>query len=149
MDYRIEKKEAFTVLGKVRQVNEDTSYEVIPRFWGEHFETGGAKHVKGMYGICYELEPGSSMFNYMIADTYDGVKAIPAGYETKEIPAKTWVVFPTKMDALQELNTKIWTEWLPNCQEYEMDGEFNIENYTVDENDCENCEIWFPIRKKS
>ena len=146
MDYRIERKEAFTVMGKVRPFDTSTSYKEIPEFWGEHFKSGGAEHVCGMFGICYDHKPDGSMFNYMIADTYDGSKEIPAGYTTKEIPAKTWVVFPTKLSNLQEVNTKIWSEWMPNCCEYEMDGDFNIEMYTGDEE--HNCEIWFPIRKK-
>jgi len=146
MDYRIERKEAFTVLGSIRQFDSDTSYKEIPMFWDEHFKNGGAEHVCGMFGICYDHKSDSSLFNYMIADTYDGSNEIPAGYETKEIPAKTWVVFPTVLSELQSVNTKMWSEWMPNCREYEMDGDFNIEMYTGDEEN--NCEIWFPMRKK-
>jgi AraC family transcriptional regulator len=146
MDYRIEKKEAFMVLGSVRQFNNETSYKEIPLFWDEHFKNGGAEHVCGMFGICYDHNADSSLFNYMIADTYNGGKEVPAGFETKEIPAKTWVVFPTVLSELQRVNTKIWSEWMPNFREYEMDGNFNIEMYTGDEEN--NCEIWFPVRKK-
>lgn len=146
MDYRIEKKETFSVLGHVRQFNGSTSYKAIPLFWDEHFNNGGAEHVCGMFGICYNHKPNSPLFNYMIADTYNGCKDVPAGYETKEIPAKTWAVFPTTLSELQNVNTKIWSEWMPNCREYEMDGDFNIERYTGDEE--HNCEIWFPVRKK-
>ena len=146
MDYKIEKKDVFTVLGHVRQFDSNTSYEQIPRFWDEHFTKGGVEHVCGMFGICYDHKTDSSLFNYMIADIYESGKDIPAGFVTKEIPAKTWVVFATTLDKLQELNTRIWSEWMPNCREYEMDGDFNIEMYTGDE-EC-SCEIWFPIRKK-
>jgi len=146
MDYRIESKEAFTVLGSVRQFDSETSYGQIPKYWDEHFTNGGTEHVCGMFGICYDLKDGSRLFNYMIADTYDGSSTIPAGYETKKIPAKMWVVFPTVLRELQNVNTKIWNEWMPNCREYEMDGDFNIEMYTGDEEG--NCEIWFPVRKK-
>jgi len=144
MDYRIEAKEVFTVLGKVREFNGETSYSEIPKFWKEHFSSGGSEHVCGMFGICYDLKPETSMFNYMIADTYNG-KDIPNGYETKEIPAKTWAIFPTTLGELQNVNTKIWNEWMPNCREYEMDGDFDIEMYTGD--DKNTCEIWFPVKK--
>jgi len=146
MNYKIEKKEAFTVIGRVKQVDSDTSYKEIPMFWDDHFKNGSAEYVCGMFGICYDHKYDSTLFNYMIADTYNGNTEIPAGFETKEIPAKTWVVFPTVLSDVQNVNTKIWTEWIPNCREYEMDGDFNIEMYTGD--DEGNCEIWFPVRKK-
>jgi len=84
------------------------------------------------------------MFNYMIADVYNG-KEIPKDYETKDIPAKTWAIFPTTLSELQSVNSKIWNEWIPNCREYEMDGDFDIEMYTGDEKNT--CEIWFPVKK--
>jgi len=57
----------------------------------------------------------------------------------------TWAIFPTTLGELQNINTKIWNEWMPNCREYEMDGDFDIEMYTGD--DKNTCEIWFPVKK--
>jgi AraC family transcriptional regulator len=54
MDYKIEAKSAFTVVGSVREFNSDTSYAEIPKFWGEHFESGGGEHINGQFGICYD-----------------------------------------------------------------------------------------------
>ena len=52
--------------------------------------------------------------------------------------------------ALQDVNGKIWSEWLPNCKEYELDGNLNIEMYTAgDINSPEYySEIWIPVKKK-
>ena len=152
MDYRIEAKAAFTVVGAVREFNSDTAYSEIPKFWSEHYESGGGKYVCGMYGICYNNSMDSKVFSYMIADNFDAEKEIPDGYTTKEIPAKTWAVFPIKgamPKALQEVNTRIWEEWLPNCREYEIDGDFDVEMYSKGNNNSEDyySEIWIPVRK--
>ena len=153
MDYRIEAKEAFEVVGTAKEFNCDTSYIEIPKFWGEHFQSGNAKHICGMFGICFDHDSDSRFFNYMIADPAEGKGILPAEFVKMEIPAKTWAVFPCKgamPNALQEVNTKIWGEWLPNCREYEMDGNINIEMYSEgDPNSAEYySEIWIPVRKK-
>jgi len=153
MEYRIEKKEAFTVIGAVREFNSDTSYEEIPKFWCEHFEGGGGKYVCGMFGICYDSNSDSKLFSYMIADSYTNGKEVPEGFITKDIPEKTWAVFPIKgamPKALQEVNTKIWSEWLPNCREYEIDGNIDIEMYSDGDSNSADyySEIWIPVKKK-
>ena len=58
-------------------------------------------------------------------------------------------------DALQDVNTKIYTEWLPALREYEFAAGYCVEYYddptkyekgTQDENYY--CEIWIPVKKK-
>lgn len=152
MDYKIESKEAFTVIGVVKEFNMDTSYAEIPKFWGEHYQSGGGKYVMGMFGICYDNNLESKMFSYMIADYIEGKGEIPNSFVKKEIPAKTWAIFPIKgamPNALQEVNTKIWSEWLPNCREYEMDGNINIEMYSAGDTSSTDyySEIWVPVKK--
>jgi len=147
MDYKIEAKEAFTVIGKVREFNGDTSYTEIPKFWGEHFESGDAKYICGMFGIGYDQDCNSKIFNYMIADCIAGKGELPDTFTKKEIPAKTWAIFPITGEmpkALQDVNTRIWSEWVPNCREYDLDGNIAIEMYTGGD----YCEIWIPVKKK-
>jgi len=152
MDYRIETKQAFTVIGVVREFNSDTSYTEIPKFWDEHFSKGGGKYICGMFGVCYDNSMDSKNFSYMIADCVDGKGPLPSEYVKKDIPAKTWAVFPCRgamPKALQDVNTKIWSEWLPNCREYEIDGNFDIEMYSDGDNSSEDyySEIWLPVKK--
>ena len=150
LEYRIVEKAQFTVMGKVRSFNTDTSYSEIPKFWDEHFANGGNKIVCGMYGICMDLD--GKQFDYMIADNYLPWNEIPEGYETRVIPAGTWAVFPCRgawPKALQDVNTKIWSEWLPSCKEYKLAGNYNVEMYAPPaENPEDNyCEIWIPVEK--
>ena len=54
MEYKIIEKEAFKVIGALREFHTDTSYQEIPKFWCEHLESGNGKHICGMFGICYD-----------------------------------------------------------------------------------------------
>lgn len=151
MEYRILEKATFTVMGKSRRFCSDTSYEEIPKFWQEHMSSGDNKIVCGMYGIC--LDGDGKNFDYLIADNYLPWNEIPEGYVTKVIPAGTWAVFPCRgalPKALQDVNTKIWSEWLPNCKEYKLAGNYNLEVYLTppQENpDDYYSEIWVPVIK--
>jgi AraC family transcriptional regulator len=151
MEYRIEAKASFTVVGVIRDFDSDTSKAEIPKFWSEHLQSGHAERVCGMYGVCFENSYDSKMFKYMIADSYDGGE-VPKGLETKEIPAATWAIFPCRgpmPDALQDVNERIWDEWIPNCREYEIAGNVGIEMYS--EGDTSGAdyysEIWIPVAK--
>ena len=145
IEYKIVDKAAFTIMGKCRKFNMETSYEEIPKFWAEHYENGGGEIIKGMFGACVDGDGKS--FDYFIADMYFPWTDIPDGCITKNFPEGTWAVFPYRGEcpkALQDVNTKIWSEWLPNCKEYELSGNYNLEVYL----DKEYGEIWVPVRKK-
>ena len=151
MEYKIESKGAFTVGGNVREFLDETAGKEIPKFWCEHFQSGGGEHVCGMFGICYDHNDSTRLFNYMIADVMTEGKKLPDKFVTLEIPAKTWAVFPVRgamPNALQQANAKIWSEWLPNCREYEMDGNINIEMYSDGDTDSADyySEIWIPVK---
>lgn len=152
LEYKIVEKAAFTVMGKARKFNSETSYQEIPKFWTEHMNSGESQIVCGMYGICLDAagDEGSGMtFEYLIADNYIPRKEVPEGYVTRTMPAGTWAIFPCSPKTLQDVNTKIWNEWLPNCKEYKLAGNYNVEMYTPP---CEKpednySEIWVPVEK--
>jgi AraC family transcriptional regulator len=145
MDYRIVEKAAFTVVGFGKRFAGETAYTEIPRFWDEHYENGRGKIIEGMFGVC--LDGDCEGFEYLIADMYLPWKDIPDGCVTKTIDAATWAVFPWSgecPEALQTVNTWIWSEWLPNSQEYELSANCNLEVYLS----MEHGEIWLPVKKK-
>lgn len=157
MDYRLSKKDSFTVIGTLKKFSYDDAKTAIPQYWKDHCEKGYGRHVCGMFGINMDETMGNSEFEYMIADIYNPSKDIPKGFITKTIPAFTWAVFPCKgpmPDSLQDVNTKIFSEWLP-ALEYEFAAGYCIEMYedasrfpkgTADENYY--SEIWIPVKKK-
>jgi AraC family transcriptional regulator len=158
MDYKIVEKDSFTVIGASRVFRFETAKAEIPQFWTEHYQTGKGSIVRGMYGVCFDESAGSDEFEYLIADNYGQSPEVPAGFVTKTIPKNTWAVFACRgamPRALQDVNRKIFSEWLPNCKDYEIAAGYNIEMYTdLSEypkgNQDENyySEIWIPVRKK-
>lgn len=158
MDYKIVEKDAFTVMGLSKTFKYDTAFEKIPQFWDEYCKEGKCETVCGMYGISIDESMGSDEFEYYIADNYIPWKEVPDGFETKVIPKYTWAVFPCRgamPKSLQDTNQKIFSEWLPNCREYEIAAGYNIELYS-DPSDYQNgsqdenyySEIWIPVKKK-
>lgn len=157
MDYRIEKKEEFTVIANAKTFAYESAKEIIPQFWHEHYASGKSQAVCGEFGINIDEMMGMDTFEYLIADTYRG-QDVPDGFVLRTIPSFYWAVFPCRgamPTALQDVNTKIFTEWLPAINEYEFAAGYCIEMYddpqkyskgTMDENYY--CEIWIPVKRK-
>lgn len=158
MDYRIEKKDAFTVLADARSFSYEGAKQTVPQFWKEHFAQGRGQVVMGEFGINIDEKMGRDTFEYLIADRYQEGREVPEGYVLRTIPALTWAVFPcvgALPDALQDVNTRIFTEWLPALQEYEFSAGYCVEFYddpakyekgTMDEK--YTSEIWIPVKLK-
>ena len=159
MDYKIMKKDAFTVIANAKTFSYEGAKEKVPQFWQEHYKAGMGKHVMGVYGVNIDTTMGKEEFEYLIADPYDPKNEVPDGFVTRTIPSFEWAVFPCKgamPDALQNVNTKIFTEWLPALKEYEFAAGYCVEFYddptkyekgTLDENYY--SEIWIPVKKKA
>lgn len=158
MNYKIVEKESFTVSGVSKVFKYDNASAEIPQFWTEHYQTGKGSYICGMYGVCIDENKGSDEFEYLIADNYNPTIEIPEGCITKIFPKHTWAVFACKgamPQSLQDVNKKIFSEWLPNCKDYEISEGYNIEMYTNTKdyplgNQDENyySEIWIPVKKK-
>ncbi|MBR1817047.1 MAG: AraC family transcriptional regulator [Lachnospiraceae bacterium] len=157
MDYRLEEKKAFKVMG----VSKDFSYENanidIPKFWDEVFVRVNERLVLGMYGVCFDEEMAGNKFKYMIADDYVAGQAEEKNLDVHEIKAHTWAVFPCKGPMplpLQEVNRRIFSEWLP-ASNYEIAEGYNIEyysnpmDYKLGTQDPEYyTEVWIPVKEK-
>ena len=151
MEYRIVDKPQFTIVGFLRSFNNDTSYQEIPKFWQEYMgRPEKDRPICGAYGVC--IDSHGKDFDYLIADDYVAYKDVPEGCVTRVIPAGTWAVFPCRgalPKALQDVNTRIWSEWLPGCREYALGGNYSIEMYTPPkDNPADDYnEIWLPVKK--
>lgn len=160
MDYRIEKKEAFTVIADAKSFSYDEAPKSVPLFWQEHHASGKGSVVKGMYGINIDEKMGHDTFEYLIADDYaaGAGENVPKGLTVRTIPAFTWAVFPIvgpMPTAFRDASTKIFTEWLPALKEYEFAAGYCIEKYDnpakyadgiLDKN--YRCEMMIPVKKK-
>ena len=157
MDYKIQQKEEFTVIANAKTFGYEGAKKVVPQFWKEHYKTGKGQTVMGVFGINVDEKMGGETFEYLIADPYKG-QEVPEGFCIKTIPAFDWAVFPcvgAMPKALQDVNTKIYTEWLPSIKDYEFAAGYCVEYYddpskyekgTQDEKYY--SEIWIPVKRK-
>lgn len=159
MDYRIEKREPFTLLAKVAKfrnesITEDGNLE-IQNFWKESGEHGVFDVLKqntpkhDVYGACAPVSKESTHFDYGIGMEYVG-GAVPEGYMLWEVKPTLWTVFKcigTTPDCIGETWGKIFSEFLPSS-EYHMLDDTDFELYAENESDDCFCEIWIPVEKK-
>ena len=120
LEYTIVEKPQFTLVGVSRTFDPKTSYQEIPKFWSEIMSMENCP-LMGIFGVCLDSDQPDQEFDYWIADPYIPYNEIPEGLSATVIPASTWAVFPCRgplPHTLQDLNTRIWTEWLPNCKNY-------------------------------
>lgn len=155
MKYRIENKDAFTVLGMERTFTMEggENFALIPKFWDEFFANGYDATVTGQMGVCLEDTPTGNTFRYLIADPCQPDAPVPDGFVKETLPALTWAIFEGKgplPHALQTLNRRIFEEWLPASTEYTLSAGCNIELYTCgDTQSAEYAfEIWLPVKAK-
>lgn len=158
MDYKIVKKAEFTVIGVSKVMKYDEATTEVPKLWTEYYQTGKNNIVCSSYGVNIDESMGNNEFEYLIADNYNPAIDIPDGFVTRVIPEHTWAVFACRgsmAQSMQEVNKKIFSEWLPNCKDYEIAAGYNIEMYSdPDEyekgtqDDNYYSEIWIPIKQK-
>lgn len=171
MDYKITNMFSFKVIGFQKEFTFEEAYEEIPKFWDEicekyagnvyagnlpanAYEKALVDNCIGEYGVCIDdLENGK--FRYLIAGKYTGGE-VPEGMVVYELPGCEWVVFDCFgpiPGTLQELNTKIFGEWLPGNPEFELSGCANVEWYDCihgEKTDKEyHSAIWLPVRRKA
>ena len=158
LDYRITEKESFTILGMSRIFPYENAKQDVPVFWEEYYAAGNGKYVCGMFGVNIDPQMGNETFEYLIADVYNPAADIPQGFEVRMIPAFTWAVFPCRgpvSSTMQDVNIKLFSEWLPAQKEFEYAAGYCVEMYdmpnkypkgTEDENYY--AEIWIPVKKK-
>lgn len=157
MEYRIEKKQAFKVMGISKNFSYENANAEVPQFWNEVFMQAKERTVLGMYGVCFDEEMAGNEFSYMIADDYNAGQAEAKKLDVHEIKEHTWAIFPCRGPMplpLQEVNRRIFSEWLP-ASSYEIAEGYNIEYYSNPEyftngmQDSEYyAEVWIPVKEK-
>lgn len=158
MEYKIEKKDAFRIVGVKEHLDMsiEESMARVPLFWQETAQAGIIPKLcdlmdqppLGVLGVSTCMNGRD--FDYYIAVATG--KPAPEGTVEYEIPASTWAIFECTGPmprAIQELQKRIVTEWLPTSG-YEYADKPDIEVYT--EGDTQSPEyksqVWLPVVKK-
>jgi AraC family transcriptional regulator len=156
MNYRIEKKEAFRVVGyriavpTVEIENVEEVMDVIAPFFEATVKKfpeisamadGGKKGVMGI-STCDEEQ------NYYYLAAATGKAASDEMYELT-VPETTWAIFPGSgsKNNILELQQRIVAEWLPTSG-YEWFQAPDIEVYLGNDPENTDFEVWLPVVKK-
>lgn len=155
MNYRIEKKDAFRIVGVSAPLDKDIekNFAVVPQMWQRVAADGTVNRLVGMMNTDLKGVLGVSAcgsedeWRYYIAVASD----MPAedGFDKYTVPAFTWAVFPGEgicPQAIQELEQRIATEWLPTSG-YEYDNGPDVELYISPDPQNAKFEVWIPVVK--
>lgn len=166
MDYRIEKKDAFPIICKRKQVTKpqgETATEDISAFWRACNADGTTSALcgylpeqptlGGILGICFSGDMSDSAFPYGIGAEYNGAPVRGDGLEIIEIPAHTYAVFQCKgpmPEAFKRTYQQICTEFFPQSSSYEYGCGVELEVYPSANVQDPNytCEIWIAVKEK-
>ena len=154
MNYRIETKEAFRIIGVSAPLDKEieNNFAVVPKMWQEAVENGTIKKLAammntppmGLLGVsaCNDCE----QWKYFIAVSRTGESG---GFEEYIVPKSTWAIFSGTgtNQSIQELERQIITEWLPTSG-YQYANAPDIEVYLNPDPQNAQYEVWIPVAKK-
>ena len=155
MNYRIEKKDAFRIVGVSAPLEKDIekNFAVVPQMWQRVAVDGTVNRLVGMMNTDVKGVLGVSAcgsedeWKYYIAVASD--MHAEEGMEEYTVPAFTWAVFSGEgvcPQAIQELEQRIVTEWLPTSG-YEYDNGPDVELYISPDPQNAKFEVWIPVVK--
>ena len=154
MEYRIEKRDAFRVVGVSVPLDRDLekNFAAIPAVWDEVAANGTLETLAGMMdaqpmgvlGVCACGEEGPWKYYIAVASS-----APRGAFEEYIVPAATWAIFPGSGSAqsIQQLEQRITTEWLPTSG-YEYGDGPDVEVYWSADPENARYEVWIPVVKK-
>lgn len=154
MNYRIESKESFRIVGVSKPLthNLEDNFTVVPGMWQEAVQKGTITQLAGMMdsepmgllGVCAcnDLEE----WKYLIAVSSTQDKG---EFEEYIVPAATWAIFCGEgtNKSIQDLEQQVFTQWLPSSG-YEYGNAPDIEVYLNPDPENSKYEVWVPVIKK-
>ena len=155
MNYRIETRRAFRIVGKSFPLSREIerNFAEVPQMWQGAVEDGTIEKIvslmngepRGVLGVsvCTVGEE----WRYYIA--VSSAAEIDDALEEYVVPGCTWAVFPGSGTgkSIQELEGRIVTEWLPTSG-YEFTNGPDIEVYLEPNPENTAYEVWIPVRKR-
>ncbi|OTO72680.1 MULTISPECIES: AraC family transcriptional regulator [unclassified Enterococcus] len=157
MEYQLIDKSVFNVTGVGITLDKDMEKfkKQIPEFWAETSKDGCLELLipimdqqnPGVMGISLMTAESQEEWEYVIGVASDDV---PENFKQYEIPAAKWAIFSgtgPMPGAIQELQTQIFTEWLPTSG-FEYAELPDIELYLDANPENATFQVWLPVRAK-
>lgn len=155
MNYRIEKKEAFRIVGvsEALETEIEKNFAIVPKMWGTAAINGTISRLAtmmegmpmGLLGVSSCNEADNWRYYIAVAST----QAVEDDLEEYIVPGCTWAIFSGEGtgQSIQELEKRIVTEWLPTSG-YEYANAPDIEVYLNADPQNAKYEVWIPVSKK-
>lgn len=155
MDYRIEKKEAFRIVGVSAPLEKEVekNFEIVPAMWGKAAQNGTIGRLasmmdgelKGLLGVSSCDQTTDWKYYIAVASS----QTAPTDLEVFMVPASTWAIFSGSGSnlAIQDLERRIVTEWLPTSG-FEYGNAPDVEVYISPDPENAQFEVWIPVVKK-
>ena len=153
MNYRIETKDAFRIVGVSAPLDKqiENNFTVVPELWQKASADGTIQKLAGLMDT-----PPMGLLGVSACGEEEDWKYFIAVSSTKEqgefeeytVPAATWAVFAGEgtNKSIQELEQRIVTEWLPSSG-YEYGNAPDIEVYLNPDPQNAKYEVWIPVVK--
>jgi AraC family transcriptional regulator len=162
MNWRIEEREAFEVIGVDRRFKNDES-DKISGFWDEKFKDGSLERLRNqvkrndLIGVCGHMDEKSGDFMYMIG-LFTDENTDTSGFTTITTPASKWAVFRSEEFEQNPGGTEIpklfesaYKEWLPSSGYDKVEGVaseiYDMEIYGVTDKGKYFEEVWLSVKK--
>lgn len=155
MNYRIEKREAFRIIGVSEHLlpEIEKNFEIVPKMWERAAMRGTITKLAtmmsgipmGLLGVSACNEPDNWKYYIGVASS----QPIDDSLEEYIVPATTWAIFEGEgtNQSIQELEKRIVMEWLPTSG-YEYGNAPDIEVYLNPDPQNAKYEVWIPVEKK-
>lgn len=154
MNYRIETKDAFRIVGISAPLHREIedNFAVVPKLWEEAVVNGTIQELAammdtppiGLLGVSVCNDEEAWKYFIAVSTSKDTEK-----FEEYTVPASSWAIFPGSgtNTSIQELEQRIVTEWLPTSG-YEYANAPDIEVYLNADPQNAQYEVWIPVTKK-
>lgn len=154
LNYRIETKPAFRIVGKSYPLNKEIeqNFLEVPQMWQNAVMDGTIKKIialmnsqpQGVLGVSACNDNEKWKYYIAVSSTAD----IDTSLEEYIVPGCMWAIFPGggTGKSIQELEKRIVTEWLPTSG-YEFTEGPDIEVYFNPDPNNAQYEVWIPIKK--
>jgi len=154
MKFRIEKKEAFEVMGLSGYIEGelvDGMPSVVKEFFENYYPKLSPYYSAPFHQISvYDFQAVNDKCKVIIGAEYKGEKPDNLALDMKVVPATTWAVFTIEGcigDTYDAAFARILTEWFPTSSYKRDEGVPHIEVLPVG-NEVLAWEIWMPVLNK-
>lgn len=154
MQYRVETREAFRIIGISAPLHQEIekNFAAVPQLWEKAVSGGVLEQLAalmdgspmGLLGVSACQDSGEWKYFIAAASTRDA-----GSFEEYVVPAASWAIFPGEgtNQSVQELERRIVTEWFP-ASGYEYANAPDIEVYLSPDPAHARYEVWVPVVKK-